>query len=369
MSEGKSIKLIKVAKECSVGIPTIVDFLKKKGIEIDSNPNTKISEDAYSLIFKEYSTDSNLKKESKELSQKNKERKETIALEDRDVVIKEPAQEQEDTLFIKDLSGSLTNDINLKILGKIDVDSLKKNIEPKLEPKASKEEENTNKTKAKADVKEPLIDSEKKEEIVEEVKPVEEVKKGEEAPKKKTPVKEVENIPTAKVELDEIKVLGKIDLDSINQKVRPAKKSKKEKDDERKEKKSSKKTSGKKSLKTEVENIEPKEIVLQEKEIEQTPVLETEVVVEVESVEIPGKKEADVFHTKIEKLTGPTVLGRIDLPVKEEKKPLTLTPASAESKDLKKKKKRKRIKKERETVVTVDRVPEEKLELKKKARR
>lgn len=38
----KAIRLIKIAKEFNVGVPIIVDFLKKKGLDIDLNPNNKV---------------------------------------------------------------------------------------------------------------------------------------------------------------------------------------------------------------------------------------------------------------------------------------------------------------------------------------
>ena len=48
--EKKTKRLSKVAREFNVGLSTIVEFLAKKGIEIDSNPNTKISGDHYELV-------------------------------------------------------------------------------------------------------------------------------------------------------------------------------------------------------------------------------------------------------------------------------------------------------------------------------
>ena len=46
----------------NVGISTIVEFLGKKGHEIDSNPNTKVDPDLYDLLLEEYSLDQNVKK-------------------------------------------------------------------------------------------------------------------------------------------------------------------------------------------------------------------------------------------------------------------------------------------------------------------
>ena len=64
---GKTIRLSKLAREFNVGIHTIVDFLNKKGYDYDSNPNTKISEEALALLEKEYKKDLNLKKESEKI--------------------------------------------------------------------------------------------------------------------------------------------------------------------------------------------------------------------------------------------------------------------------------------------------------------
>ena len=56
MSEevSKSTRLGKAAQEFNVGVPTIVEFLHKKGIKIDNNPNTKLPSEVYALLVKEY---------------------------------------------------------------------------------------------------------------------------------------------------------------------------------------------------------------------------------------------------------------------------------------------------------------------------
>jgi len=76
MTKGKATRLSKAAKEFNVGISTIVDFLNKKGVEIESNPNAKISAEAYELLVAEYSSDVFIKKKSEELSQKLHQEKE-----------------------------------------------------------------------------------------------------------------------------------------------------------------------------------------------------------------------------------------------------------------------------------------------------
>ena len=50
MAERKATRLSKAAREFNVGISTIVEFLGKKGHEIDSNPNSKLEPDLYELL-------------------------------------------------------------------------------------------------------------------------------------------------------------------------------------------------------------------------------------------------------------------------------------------------------------------------------
>ncbi len=114
------------------------------------------------------------------------------------------------------------------------------------------------------------------------------------------------------------KVLGKLDLDSLNLKTKPEKKAKKE---EEKEEKSGK---GKKKVTEEVAEPIAEQV--------QTPV--AEVIVE-------PKEEVQIEHieTKFEKLEGPKILGRVELPVAKDNSKKGESAFSAE------KKKRKRIKK------------------------
>ena len=54
-------KISKAAKDFNVSMTTVVEFLQKKGISIDNNPNSKIDEQAYDLLVKEYAPDRDLK--------------------------------------------------------------------------------------------------------------------------------------------------------------------------------------------------------------------------------------------------------------------------------------------------------------------
>ena len=49
------VKLYTVIKELNVGLTTVVDYLNKKGFEVESNPNLRVSDEQYDLLVKEFS--------------------------------------------------------------------------------------------------------------------------------------------------------------------------------------------------------------------------------------------------------------------------------------------------------------------------
>ena len=67
MSEGKSTNLLKTAKELNIGLSTAVEFLGKKGFKVDARPNTKLTEDMYDVLLKEYQGDKIVKEEAKQI--------------------------------------------------------------------------------------------------------------------------------------------------------------------------------------------------------------------------------------------------------------------------------------------------------------
>ena len=56
-----TIRLNKVTRDLNVGITTAVEFLQKKGFTVEANPNTKITDEQFELLKKEFSTDKDLK--------------------------------------------------------------------------------------------------------------------------------------------------------------------------------------------------------------------------------------------------------------------------------------------------------------------
>jgi len=61
------IRLSKAAREFNVGIGTIVDFLHKKGFDIDASPNTKLSDEMYDLLQIEYKGEKYLKEMARQI--------------------------------------------------------------------------------------------------------------------------------------------------------------------------------------------------------------------------------------------------------------------------------------------------------------
>ena len=67
MSEGKSTNLLKAAKELNSGLNTAVEFLGKKGHKVDARPNTKLTEEMYDVLLKEFQGDKIVKEEAKQI--------------------------------------------------------------------------------------------------------------------------------------------------------------------------------------------------------------------------------------------------------------------------------------------------------------
>ncbi len=155
----------------------------------------------------------------------------------------------------------------------------------------------------------------------------------------------------------DIRVIGKIDLDTLNQKVRPSKKTRKEREEEKAaNRKTSVKTSnpaipGEKPSTTKPEPDRSKG------KTEETPKQKVEPRVSIPSkddtasipeVPVEIKKIDDNFlATKFEKLSGLTVVGKIVLPVEDKRKGKVKPVASSSKMENAQKKKRKRILKEK----------------------
>ncbi|WP_140939663.1 translation initiation factor IF-2 [Sphingobacterium lumbrici] len=307
MTEGKSINLLKAAKELNIGIGTAVEYLAKKGFEVESKPNTKLSSDMYNVLLHEFRGDKIVKDEAKQIVIGKIRRDESPSTGGNTPSLDSNASENEDTkevkeILIKNVSNATLESPaksepkkeeeagnHLKVVGKIDLDSLSRG-------KSKKREEEIADT---AKTSQPERVEEKKEEpkIV-----VEELKKEEpkvEIPKVEQPVVETPKVETPNVEVPKVEA-PKVEL------------SKKE---------------------------EPKPLpIIKPEEKKEEP----KVVVPVTKTEAPVKPQDDVIRARSEKLEGPKVIGKIVLPTfKPKEKPV----ASSSNANNDNKRKRKRTNK------------------------
>jgi translation initiation factor IF-2 len=333
MSEEKTaIRLSKATKELGVGIDHIIDFLSGKGIKVDKNPNTKITSDAFHLLVQEFQNDMQAKNDARDITTEKKNRENLV------IEVKETSGKQ----VQKEVESESDDDLQRSLLN--------------IKQKASEKEKEL-KVKAKKEVAEEVVAKSKtetakpaKQEIAKQIK--EEVPAIEEEPQ----------VIKAKAKLEAPKVLGKIDLAATEKPKKGAKKK-----DEKVEEEAAKSVKGKKKKAEEVTEDKVEEATKTSKakgkkkkddveevvaetpaEISQ-PVAETvvkETVAEAapETVTPPAEEEPeqpkDVFRTEREKLTGPTILGKIQLPVDPPKKKPVAT-SSPDIDDRKKKRKRK----------------------------
>ncbi len=130
------IRLIKVSKNLNVGINSLVEFLHKKGIEIEANPNAKIEDEQYNILIAEFGKDKNIRREATETREKmhrRDEKRETVAIEGYELP-EEPAPKKkvEKEIIETEIPKELKPHFN--VVGSIDLDNLhKKKTEPKQE--------------------------------------------------------------------------------------------------------------------------------------------------------------------------------------------------------------------------------------------
>lgn len=257
------IRLNKVTRDLNVGIQTLVAFLQKNGFSTDDfGPNTKITEDQYTLLVKEFSSDKSMKLESERISQDrhNKEKNLSVALEgyEKEAPGKETKKEAKKEEEISAPVEEQPVKLHFKTVGKIDLDAIGKKREPKPEPKEVKPEPQPEKEEVKMEVKPvqekvavapkapepkpepvpvpvPEPESKPKQEVVPEAVTAPAVEVPAEVKQPESKKEEIFNLgkpaPTTS-----FNIVGKIDLDSLNQKTRPQKKSKEERQKEREEK-------------------------------------------------------------------------------------------------------------------------------------
>ncbi|MBL6962485.1 MAG: translation initiation factor IF-2 [Bacteroidetes bacterium] len=171
MSDSAPKRLSKAAKELNIATTTIIEFLASKDVEVDNNPNSKISKEVYEMLLEKFQSD----KLSKE---KTEEKIEEVKKEDlsRRAQYFPPAEEKEEIIIKSNLIG-LTEEKEVETTKVKTVETI---IEEKKEAAVEEEEKKT-----ELAVEEIKVDKEEvKEEAEEEEIPVT-AKKKKEKPKQK----------------------------------------------------------------------------------------------------------------------------------------------------------------------------------------
>ena len=247
------VRLNKVLTELNIGLQTAVDYLKKKNLgEInDATMNTKISDEQYNALVKEFKGDKDVKTQAGMMfPKKEKKAKPEHKPESTVAQVKEEVKQTFTPLGKIDLSTIGKPNKSQEEKPKASVAAQPKpevkpevKPEPKPQPAAPKPEA---KPEPKVEVK-PEPKPEPKPQPVAEVKPESkpevkaEPKVQPAAPKSETEQKPAEGsslftLKSEKKMAPNFNVVGKIDLDSLNQSTRPKKKSKEERRKEREEK-------------------------------------------------------------------------------------------------------------------------------------
>src|SRR5690554_755710 len=142
------IRLIKVSKNLNVGINSLVEFLHKKGIEVEANPNAKIEDEQYEILVEEFGKDKSTRKEATETREKmhrRDEKRETVAIEGYELPEDQaPKKRAERETIETKVPKEMRPQFN--VVGSIDLDNLnKKKSEPAPVEPATKKEDKTEK--------------------------------------------------------------------------------------------------------------------------------------------------------------------------------------------------------------------------------
>ncbi|MFN8166734.1 MAG: translation initiation factor IF-2 [Bacteroidia bacterium] len=302
----KTIRLSKAIKEFNLSMDHIVDFLSKKGFKIESNPNTKLPGDAYALLLKEFQGDKTAKEEAQQLSQSKMKKDASVILdaEERPKTSTTRKDEESKEILIKNVgSGTFAKE----------------------EPAPAKAEKKSTKEKEKD--------------------------------------KDADVIKAKAEKVEGPKVVGMIDIDG----EKPAKKksAKAEKAEPVAEETEAEEKTKKATKKKSTEEKAPEPVVAETKEAPAPPAPEVQAPVEepapvvAKAPEVeppvtpapekpddvpPSEPEKDEIHRiQVTKLSGPTVLGKIELPTEPPKrKPVASSSGAVDDKNKKKRKRTER---------------------------
>ena len=291
-----SIRLSKAAKEFNVAVSTIQEFLAKKGFQGDFSPNTKLTKEMYDLVVKEYQGEKEVKNEAKKLGDLSYKGG-SVSVESALQSSKDEEDDFGDDVFIR------TNTIT----------SSKKTVKPVEEIPV-----------AEPVVEKPVVETPKP--VVEEKAPqepkAEPVKEEKVEPKPEPKPETKEEKPELKAEPDAdspLKVLGKIDLDSLNTKTHPDKKQKeqgkKKEDKQQKQQQPQQKQQQPQQKQQQQPKQKPQSQQKPQNQPQQKPQQPKPQPKPEQKPAQESKAEPKVIKIEVKKLEGPKILDKIELPV------------------------------------------------------
>uniref|UniRef100_UPI004048E888 translation initiation factor IF-2 n=2 Tax=Roseivirga sp. TaxID=1964215 RepID=UPI004048E888 len=232
MAEERMMRLSQVARKLNVGSSSLVDFLSSKGFDVDSSPNSKITDEQYRMLAKEYASSASEKEEASHLTIGTKHVEEKPAPKPEPTPVPTELKKSEQEILIKNISSEqVLKKVEPKIEPPKPVQQAPKPVEPKPEvieePKVEKKEEAAPAEPPKKDKEEDKPHTFKvvgKIDLEPKKKP--EVQAPVVAPKKEEPKVEVAKEEPAETEtikakadsLSGLKVLGRIELPTKKEK-------------------------------------------------------------------------------------------------------------------------------------------------------
>ena len=133
MSEEKTIRINKVLREFNISLDRAVDYLKEKGIAVESNPNAKITEAEYGILQAQFAGDKGNKVASMEVGEEKRKEKEALRIE-REKEIEDKRRYDEERARQMEVIKAKASVTGPKTVGSIDLDPKKSEAAP--EPKA-----------------------------------------------------------------------------------------------------------------------------------------------------------------------------------------------------------------------------------------
>jgi len=295
MSDDKPIILIKAIKELNIGMGTAVEFLNKKGFSAEKSPMFKLTGDMYNALLKEYQGDKIVREEAKQIVIGKIRRDEPETEKPAEAPKKNTDFEKNEEILIKNAQ-SFTPPVE----------------KPKAEPEK---------------VETPKVEEPVAKEPVKEIKQEEKPEEG---------------------GLPGVKIVGKINLNDLNSKTRPAKK-------EDAPAETPKVEAVAKPI-VETPKVEEKPIDVKKEEaptpvvakaeekpapVTEQPKVEQKPVEQKPAPTTPASSEPEVIKARTVKLTGPNIIGKIELPTTPDRRNGPVA-SSSDSEAAKRKRKRKK---------------------------